>query len=236
MQRLFVIRQEKFEGPLDLLFELIEKEKLPINEISLARVTEDFLSEVKQLQVFDRENLAEFLVIAAQLMLLKSRSLLPHLLLSEEEEESLDDLKKRLEEYAQLKELAKELRKRASTKSFLFSREPFLGITEIFYPPPKIQTTHLGVAFSALLASIPTPRKLGETRLKKVISLDEKIKEIKKLLEMRVERAFSEMIKEGHEKVEVIVSFLAILELAKQKVITLYQEEAFTDIIVKPAA
>ncbi|MBI2096641.1 MAG: segregation/condensation protein A [Candidatus Sungbacteria bacterium] len=204
----FDIKQERFQGPLDLLLDLIEREKLPINEISLAGVTDEFLAKVKAMKVVDQEALAEFLVIAAQLMLIKSRSLLPHLELSQEEEESIEDLERRLELYRRLKILAEEI-------------------------TPKLTAGGFWEAFAAVLRALPQLQKLAEEKLRKVISLEERIRDIQQRLTRRLERAFSEIVKGSKEKVDIIVSFLAILELAKQKLVTLHQKELFRDIIVK---
>ncbi|MBI2054536.1 MAG: segregation/condensation protein A [Candidatus Sungbacteria bacterium] len=233
MRPKYYVKQEKFEGPLDLLLELITKEKLPINEISLSSVTEEYLAEVKKMETIDQEALAEFLVIAAQLMLLKSRSLLPHLALSEEEEESISDLERRLQEYAKIKELAKELKFIESRGNHIFSREPYLGLPVVFYPPPGLRAGVLAFIFQTLLAAIPAVKSLAEEKIKRVISLEEKIREIQSLLTAKVERVFSDIIKGSKEKIEVVVSFLAILELAKQKLISLHQDEAFNDIMIR---
>src|SRR3989344_3794745 len=107
----YIMKQEKFEGPMELLLELIEKEKLSISEISLAKVADEYISYVKGLEKIDPEELAEFLVVAAHLMLIKSRSLLPQLKLTEEEEGSIEELEKRLKEYQRLRQLAGELKK-----------------------------------------------------------------------------------------------------------------------------
>lgn len=239
MRSTYHVKQERFEGPLDLLLELIQREKLAINEISLALVTEGYLSEVKKLEMengIDQEALAEFLVIAAQLMLVKSRALLPQFQLSAEEELSLGDLERRLQEYARIKELALELRAIERRRMPIASREAFLGRPAFFFPPPRMRVPMLADAFAAILRTIPALQEIAEERIKKVISLDEKIREIRASLASRLERAFSELIKGSKEKVEVIVSFLAILELAKQKTVSLHQEGTFEDIIIKPAS
>lgn len=229
----FDIKQERFQGPLDLLLDLIEREKLPINEISLAGVTDEFLAKVKAMKVVDQEALAEFLVIAAQLMLIKSRSLLPHLELSQEEEESIEDLERRLELYRRLKILAEEIKKIESRGAHIFTRESYLGLPIVFYPPPKLTAGGFWEAFAAVLRALPQLQKLAEEKLRKVISLEERIRDIQQRLTRRLERAFSEIVKGSKEKVDIIVSFLAILELAKQKLVTLHQKELFRDIIVK---
>ena len=135
-----VVKQEKFEGPLELLLELIQKEKLSINEISLAKVTDEYVAEVEKLAKeghIDQEALAEFLVIAGELLLIKSRSLLPEYAPTPEEQESLEELSRRLEELKRLRDASQELGQLARRHTFIFSREPYLGMEPLFYPPEK---------------------------------------------------------------------------------------------------
>ena len=229
----FILKHEKFEGPFELLLELIEKEKLAISDISLAKVTDEYIAYVKTIERLDPEALAEFLVVAAQLMLIKSRSLLPTLALTEDEEESIDELEKRLIEFKKLRELASELKKLEAAHPIMVSRESFTEFVPVFYPPPKLTLEKIEHVFSLFLAAIPRVQKLAEEKLKRVISLQEKISHVREFLVNSVEKAFSELISGPKEKVEVIVSFLAILELARQKFIDLDQNELFSDITIK---
>lgn len=242
---MYHIKQEKFEGPLDLLLELIQSEKLSINEISLARVTDEFIAHLKQLQtagqalggepgaIADQEVLAEFLVVASQLLLIKSRSLLPQFQASAEEEESIAELETRLEEYKRFRELAARLGEMAAGGQKSFSREAYAGSLPVFYPPKRFGLAMLAQAFRAVIAALPKIEKLAEEKLKKIISLEEKITELQAFLQEKVERAFSELIAGAREKVEIIVSFLALLELAKQRFVELHQNQPFADIVIR---
>jgi len=229
----YVFKHEKFEGPLQILLGLIEKEKLAISEISLAKVADEYLSYVKSLGAINPDELAEFLVIAAQLMLIKSRSLLPHLQLDEEEKSSIEELERRLEEYRRARDRAKALKERAALGLHIHVRESFLGLPPVFFPPPGVGIGNLKAAFEAFVDALPKLEKLVEERIKKVISLEEKISHIRSFLAGVVERAFSEIIKGSRERTEVIVSFLAILELARQRFVDLDQERPFGDIVIK---
>lgn len=232
----YQVKQGSFEGPLDLLLELIQGEKLSINEISLATVTDEFIGYLKRLQErgeADQEILAEFLVVAATLLLIKSRSLLPQFQASPEEEASIDELEKRLAEYQRMKELSQELGRLAQGGPKSFSREAYAGRTALFYPPPKFSIAMLGEAFRRAVEALPKTVKLAEEKIKKIISLEEKIKELQAFLQAKVERAFSELVAGAREKVEVIVSFLALLELAKQKLVTAEQKRLFGEITIK---
>ncbi len=229
----FILKHEKFEGPFELLLELIEKEKLAISDISLAKVTDEYITYVRALERLDPEALAEFLVVAAHLMLIKSRSLLPALALTEEEEGSIDELEKRLMEFKKLRELASELKKIELSHPMMVSRESFIERDPLFYPPPKLALEHIEQAFASFLAAIPKVQKLAEEKLKRVISLQEKISHVREFLMNSVEKAFSELVSGSKEKVEIIVSFLAILELARQKFIDLDQHELFSEINIR---
>ena len=228
----FQIKQENFEGPLELLLELIDKEKMDISKVSLAKVADEYLKHVKALDKVNAENLAEFLVVAAQLMLIKSRSLLPSLTLSEEDETSIEDLETRLAAYQRMRERARELKAREN-KTAIFTRESFFGIDPVFYPPPRLTLEALAVSFRNFLATIPKIEKLVEDKIKRIISLEDTITRIKSFLASTLEKAFSEVVRGSKEKVEIIVSFLAILELAKQKFVELDQDTRFGDIMIK---
>ncbi len=233
MTAAYLVKQEKFEGPLGLLLELIEKDKLSISEISLAKVTDEYIRHVKSLEKIDPEALAEFLVVASHLMLIKSRSLLPSLKLSEEDEQSIEDLERRLAEYKRMRELAKELKKMEVARHFIYTREAYQGLEPVFYPPKKLTVSMISDIFAAFLAALPKIEKLAEEKIKKIISLEEKIAHIRSFLQITIEQAFSELVRGTKEKVEIIVSFLAILELAKQKFVELDQKKLFEDIIIK---
>lgn len=229
----FQIKQEKFEGPLELLLNLIEKEEFAISEISLAKVTDDYIRYVRSLEKIDPEALAEFLVVAAELMLIKSRSLLPQLELSKEEKFSIEDLERRLLEYKRIRDLARELKKKEAKRLQVFTREAYRGMEPIFYPPKKITLNMIREVFFEFLKSLPKIEKLSEEKLRRIISLEEKINSIRNFLLHTVEKKFSEIIKGAKGRVEIIVSFLAILELAREKFVELHQEKPFEDIRIK---
>lgn len=229
----FAVKQVNYEGPLDLLLDLIEREKLPINEISLAKVTDDFLAYIRGLEIINQETLADFLVVAAELMLIKSRSLLPQLELTSEEEESADDLARRLAEYQRVKELAKLLNGLDRKQMHIYSRDAYMGLPIIFHPPPRLTMPDMAAAFQAIIRSLPQLQTLAEEKIRKVISLEEKIRDIQNRLSQHLTQAFSALVHGSKEKIEVVISFLAILELAKQKLITLDQKGLFNDIVVR---
>ena len=163
-------------------------------------------------------------------MLIKSKSLLPDLKLETDEEVGIEELQKRLAEYKKIKDLAKEIKNIENKKLHIFTKESYLGIDPVFYPPKKTTVLVIKEIFTAFRDSIPKIEKLAEEKIKRIISLEEKINHIRSFMRDAVEGAFSQIIKGAGGKVEIIVSFLAILELAKQKFLELGQEKSFGEI------
>ncbi|MCH7756829.1 segregation/condensation protein A [Patescibacteria group bacterium] len=133
----FSIRTEVFEGPLDLLLTLIEKRKLFINDISLSCVTDDFIAYTKKINDFPISQAAHFVLIASTLLLLKSRSLLPTLSLTDEEEGNIEDLEHRLKLYKYFKKLSREIENNFG-KNIIFPRTFVKSFEPLFSPPSDL--------------------------------------------------------------------------------------------------
>lgn len=224
---------KQFEGPLELLLELIEKEELDITELSLAHVADQYLDFIRNNDNIHLDNLAEFLSVASKLILIKSRALLPILEFSEEEEGEIKDLTRQLEEYRKFKEAAIRLGKLAEKGVIAYSRESYKGIESLFYPPENVNLFDLKKYFQFVLAEIPIIEKLEEEVISEVMTLEEKINDLQNALRSRIESSFSELVSESSDKIEVIVSFLAVLEMVKQRIIDVHQDELFQDIKLK---
>lgn len=226
----FVVKQEQFEGPLDLLLSLIEKRKLFINDISLAKVTDDFIEHIKSFNSFPLGESANFILIASTLLLIKSKSLLPTLTLTEEEEGNISNLETRLKIYQRIKDASVAI-KELFGKDILFAPAQSRPITPVFSPDPAMTIDSLRNAISEVIRNLPKKELLPKAIVRKVISLEETISHladrIKNSLRMSF-RDYSGMGKE--EKVTIIVSFLAMLELVKQGIIHVNQEKTFDDI------
>lgn len=230
---LYQVKLEKFEGPLELLLELIEKEKLNITELSLAHVADQYLEYIKNNENIALGNLADFLTVASRLILIKSRAILPTLKISDEEEDEIGDLARQLEQYKKFKEASIKIGKLASFKRISYSREGFLGVRSVFFPPADINAYDLKKYFLAVLAEIPVIEKLQEELVSEVITLEERITELENSLRLRVESSFSDLVKGAQNKVDVIISFLAMLEMVKQRIVQVEQKELFHDIRLK---
>lgn len=227
---MYRFKLEKFEGPLGLLLELIEKEKLEIIEISLAKVTEDFLLYVRSGQA-PEEELADFLVVAARLLLLKSRSLLPNL---EVEEDGLG-LEEQLRMYKEFVEAAKKIEALIKKRKFAYFRETSLiKAGELGFCPPKgLKVSRLQQVFVEILARIEPIVNLPKVALEKVISIKEKIQHIQDLLDRFQSIGFTKLLNNVQTRTEIIVSFLALLELVKQRSVSVVQTEVFEEIVIK---
>jgi len=234
----FSVKTATFEGPLEALLRLIEDRKLFINEISLARVTDDYIAYIKSLQSLNFAETTGFLVVAATLLLIKSKSLLPNISLTEDEKGSIDDLEYRLKMYQTIKKVGVHIKEK-------FGKEMiFMGVAcqqpVIFTPDPSITKDSLLSALNNVIEAMPKNDIVPQIEVKKVISIEEMINNLIERVQEGIKLSFKEFSKGStlenikEEKVNIIVSFLAVLELTRQGIIDVVQNESFDDIdIVK---
>lgn len=233
----FKVKVGEFEGPLDLLLELIEKRKLHISNVSLANVADEFIEYTKS---FDQEqkdyipNLADFILVASTLLLIKSKSLLPSLELTEEEESTIEDLEKRLSDYQRFKELSQKIGKMFGNFLY-FAEEKKEGRMVIFYPSQDISLSSLKEALLDALKKVPAKAaELPKVAVEKVVSLEEMIEDLSERIKRSIKTSFKEFSGIGKaQKVDVIVSFLAMLELVKQGAVRVNQNQRFEDIEIE---
>lgn len=229
MEEKFIIENEHFSGPFELLLELVEKRKFHINDIALAAVADSFLEYVRAQVELPKYEAAHFLVVASTLMLIKSHSLLPGLTLTPEEESSVEDLERRLKVFQKIKEGAEVLRVHYG-KTRLFFREGTSAPVTVFAPVRDVQVPALVDALHALIRALPKKEVLPELIVKKVLSLEEAIDGLMNRVKHALSLSFKEYAGEKKEKVDVIVSFLGLLELVKQGAVHVTQHEHFSDI------
>lgn len=226
------VKLDKFEGPLGLLLKLIEKEELDITQVSLAKIADQYIEYLKKIKNFDPDEMADFLVVAAKLLLIKSRALLPYLY--PEEEEEAFDLEEQLKIYKEFLEASKVMAKLIGKKKFMFAREfnkkAILLSVNVFSPPKKITAEDLKAVFDNLIISLKPERELEEEKIEYKISIDEKILAIQNMLLNRIRTSFNAVLDGAKSKAEVIVSFLALLELIKQRSIFVKQGSLFGEI------
>lgn len=237
--RNFTVKTEHFEGPLDLLLSLIEKRKLFINDISIAAVTEDYISHVNALSEYHLADRADFIVIASTLILIKSRSLLPSLAITEEEEMNIHDLEQRLTEYKRIKELSRHVKDMYGKKNS-YVRKEIKWKEVVFRPTAAINAQNLFQHLGSLLDSLPTFQVLPQVVVQKIKSLEEAMEDLSVRIKSALRMSFKEMamgengeIRNKEDKVNVIVTFLAMLELVKQGVIDVSQQGLFESIDIE---
>ncbi|KKW29312.1 MAG: hypothetical protein A3K06_03020 [Candidatus Doudnabacteria bacterium RIFCSPHIGHO2_01_52_17] len=227
------VKLQQFEGPLDLLLRLIEEQKLEITQISLASVTEQFLSYIRSRTDLRPQELADWLVVAAKLLVIKSKALLPTLSLSPEEEQEATSLAWQLYQYKLYKEAAKILGRFDARRRQAWGRHTAFVEKISFYPDPALNLGALQQVMRFLAKSLEEIAKLPRKILEEVVTISEKIEHLQKTIHEKVEFKLRELLSGAKSKTEVIVTFLALLELVKQKILTVEQEAVFSDILVK---
>jgi segregation and condensation protein A len=225
---------EKFEGPLSLLLKLIEQEEMDITQVSLSKVADQYVEYIRSTGNINPEEMADFLVVAARLLLIKSKALLPYLY--PEEEEEIEELELQLKMYKEFIDASKEIQKRLGKKIFMFAREfnrkALLNNINLFAPPKNLKKEEVASVFAELLMRIQPPEELEEKTIDHKVSIEEKILHIQNILLNRIKTSFNEVLEKADNKTEIVVSFLAILELMRQREVTLEQDEMFGDIII----
>ena len=225
-----------YEGPLDLLLELIEKRKLLINDISLAAVCDEYLARIQSQEHLPVGETAEFIALAATLLLIKSRSLLPNLALSEDESRDIKELEYRLAVYRLLKEAARGLERRLESPALFEGAAP--ALPPLFLPDDSIAAAGVRAAAQALIEGFPSMLVLPKVAVKKIMSLEEMIDKLAARVSAALRLSFKEFSGAGKkaERGEVIVGFLALLELVKHGILKATQGERFGDIVLEADA
>ena len=227
------VKVQQFEGPLDLLLQLIEQEKLDIAQISLSSVTEQFLRYMRSQTNIAPGQLADWLVIAAKLLVIKSRILVPSLKFDEEEEQDAASLAWQLYEYKKYKEAAKYLRGLDTKRKQGWSRHLTFVEKITFFPDPNVTSSVLRDAMRSLAKILEEIIRLPEKVLEEVVTISEKIDALQKLIYEKVEIKLRDLLKSAKSKTEVKVTFLALLELVKQKILSVEQETIFSEILIR---
>ncbi|MEX0919404.1 MAG: segregation/condensation protein A [Parcubacteria group bacterium] len=226
----YKVKTKVFEGPLDLLLDLVSKRKLFVNDISLAEVTDDFIKYIEEHEDFPIGESAEFIVVASTLMLIKSKSLLPMIELSQEEETSIKDLEDRLSAYAKVKELSVTLKSMFGRK-IIFDKTPTKSALIVFSPDKDTNLPSLLESLQRVIEALPKKESLPKVTVKKIMSLEEMIEKLSERISSASKMNFKDF--HGHsgpltyeKKVSIIVGFLAMLELVKRGVVRVTQEES----------
>ncbi|MBU0637206.1 MAG: segregation/condensation protein A [Patescibacteria group bacterium] len=226
------IKINKFEGPLSLLLQLIEKEEMDITEISLAKIADQYIEYIKNFPGIRPDEIADFLVVAAKLLLIKSKILLPYL--CSEEKVEIEEFERQLRIYKEFLEASKVIEAMINKKQFTFTREfnkqAILANVYTFSPPKNLSLEILKTTFQELIAKIYLPEQLEEKKLEYTISIEEKILAIQQILIDKIKISFNKTLINAQNKMDTIVSFLAMLELIKQRNIIVVQCGLFSEI------
>lgn len=241
---MYRIKLDVFEGPLDLLLHLVKKNEVELTDVPTAAITEQYLGYLEMMDELQLDVAGEYLVMAATLLLIKSRTLLPE---SEEdaEEEELDpraNLVRQLLEYQRYREAALELSERPLLNRDVFSRPPLdadseeLAELKVDDGPPRVRASvwDLFEAFRRILQKAEETEPVHEIELERV-SLRDRARLMLRTLQTARCIDFESLFADGTTRLEVVVTFLALLELIRIKVVTATQEERFGRIVIELA-
>jgi segregation and condensation protein A len=237
------IKTEKFEGPISTLYEMIEERKLSISEFSLVDITEDFINHVRALDGLDKDETTHFISIASVLILLKSKTLIPELELTEEEDRDILILENQLAAFALLKERVKFLEKTWSKKILLNASVQHKSAGQIFVPSPQMDLKFFhSYVLERLQELVPKEDEKKEVRVHKTLKIEDALSHVRTLIKRIKNLNFKnlnnasgdlgdERLREKNKR-NVVILFLAVLELVKIGEIDVTQEENFSDILI----
>ncbi|MBP3593400.1 MAG: segregation/condensation protein A [Lachnospiraceae bacterium] len=240
------VKLEVFEGPLDLLLHLIEKNKIDIYDIPIALITEQYMDYLKAMEKQDLDNMSEFLVMAATLLKIKSRMLLPQEETEEEEQEDpRQELVERLLEYKMYKYMSLELRDRHTDADKMMFKKSTL--------PPEVADFKEEINLEELIGDLtlsklndifqsvmkkqvdkidPVRSKFGKIE-KEEVNLSKKMRYVQEYGLANKKFSFRKLLEEQNDKMDLIVTFLCVLELMKMGRVSIIQEEIFDDILIE---
>jgi segregation and condensation protein A len=243
MPEAYTVKIGEFEGPLDALLSLVDEKKLSVNDVSLSQIADDFLAYVKTLSSHNKELMVSFLGTTATLLLIKSVTLLPGITLSKEEAGDIHELERRLALYKEFKEIGALLAKQANKRKIFFQKNTPHILHEQFASHPSITPQALHASLLEFFKNNPVKEKLQEVTVENVVSLEEMITNLVQKINSAPKLSFHSVSgfgnkseKEGRVyRLNVIVSFLALLELVKQELIDMAQENPYEDITIHQA-
>ncbi len=250
----FQLKTSYFEGPLELLLSLIEEKKLHVSEISLAEVTEEYLNYLNIFVEIPSEDpgyaamladRSQFIIVAATLILIKARSLVPAIELSEEETESIDDLTERLRLYEIVKRYGELISKQFGTTPVMYrGRAPKEKKAPQFAPHESLTSQILIDSLHDIFAALPVTESLPEKSVKTTVTLEQVMDRVERALRSGAQfslrdatdryQSASTPAEKREAKVFAVLSFLAILEMVKKAQVIVDQNNTFDDIIVSP--
>lgn len=235
----FSYESEHYQGPLETLLDLIESRKLSVSLVSLSEVCDAYLAYVEKLPELPLSETSQFVLVASTLLLIKSRSLLP-IPLTDDEEQSIEELERRLKRLAKIRDAARALKGAWGKNSLIFAgRGPDLGkITGLERPtcaPGEATIATIVAAVRKLVNTLPKPEKLAEATVAPILKLEDVITHLKDRLTRAARARWSDITK-GASRGDTIVHFLAILELVRHGNVSVTQDRLFSDILIESDA
>ncbi|MEK7537501.1 MAG: ScpA family protein [Patescibacteria group bacterium] len=221
------VKVATFNGPLDLLLQLIESEELDISQVSLANVTDQYIASLQAMDELPIDELADFLVVAAKLLLIKSRLLVPD---AAAEDDSGLELEHQLKMYQAFVAAAKHVAKLYNRHRVLYPREGYAAMEPIFNPPEHLKIDHLREIFSDVLKELEPITRLPQTVIVRTINIRHKIEQITQRLLAEKTMSFHQLLRQSNNKTEVIITFLAVLEMVKLRTAAVAQETLYADL------
>lgn len=239
------VKLQVFEGPLDLLLHLIEKNKIDIYDIPIVEITDQYLEYIKQMETEDMNVMSEFLLMAATLLDIKCRMLLPRQVNEEgEEEDPREELVQKLLEYKMFKYMSYELKDRQMDAVKNYYKPPTIPAEVAAYQPPidydeLLSGLNLGRLQEIFQATLkrqedkidPIRSQFGRIE-KDEINMDEKLVYIQDYIRSHRTFSFTGLLEKSHNKMEIVITFLTVLEMMKMGQITIRQDDLFEDIII----
>ncbi len=226
----FSISTGGFQGPLEVLLNMIEERKMSISDISLADVTDAYLSYVEKLPSLPLGETAQFILVASTLLLIKSRALLPSLQLSEDERESVQELERRLARLRLIRQAAKLLKKEWGRAPLMLARRS--PAQDPVFTPSDATLPKIMAMAQRLVSILPKPEHMVQAAVAPILKLEEVIVQVRDRLTRALRAKFSELTK-SRDRSEVIVYFLAMLELVRAGSASASQEKLFEDITIE---
>jgi segregation and condensation protein A len=230
MTEKFTVATPVFEGPLEALLAMIEARKMPVSDVSLAEVADAYLAYIEKLPELPLAETAQFILVASTLLLIKSRALLPAIDLSEDERESVEELERRLARYALFRKTAKILRGEWGRAPLLLAKRAPLRAP--VFSPADASIDAVARAAARLVSILPKPEALAQASVAPALALEDVILQLKSRLATAFRARFSDLIR-LRDRSEVIVYFLAMLELVRSGNASVTQERLYEDIAIE---
>ena len=240
-ERVYNIKIDNFESPFELLDYLLKENKYSIFDIPIAEITDQYVEYLFSMQSLNMEIASEFIVMAATLLYIKSRSVLPKpkLEVEEEEEDPEKALLKALLEYKRAKKLSEILMESHEVWSHAYYKGKEFIDPEPLVEPFRFSPYHLSVRYANTLISKADATRVIPEKMKQILEIEKvsvgsRIRDILKVMQKKAKTTFNSMFADGKAtRVEIITSFLAILELSKRKRVSIDQKKQFDDIFIK---